>query len=116
MNLLVMCSFLVPLVIAHFPGDGHNLGDEVEQLKVILGKTDQIEIYNRKLADFAERLAYFHTYVKPLVEQVSAENKHPHDVVTGGGSITDEEHVGMLEKLNGHLDYVIDTATMDSIK
>ena len=116
MNFLVMCSFLVPLVMAHFPGDGHNLDDELEQLKIILEKTDQIEIYNRKLDDFAGRLEYFHTHVKPLVEQVKTENKHPHDVVTGGGSIVDEEHVGMLEQLNGHLDYVIDTATMDSIK
>ena len=76
----------------------------------------EINVQRQKVANLIERWGIFFGYVLPDIEwfyeTYGTSHSHSDQSPT---AIIETESVARLEKLNGYLDYVIDTTTMDSI-
>ena len=105
MNCWVVIGFLVTAVGA----------DSMGNLERINVKLDEIEVLSQKIEDFVSRCEYYHTYCVPIAEQLLEYEGMVHEHSEHSLFIINEEYVALLEKINGHLDFVIDTSTMDSI-
>ena len=76
----------------------------------------EIDVHRRKVDNFIERWGNFFGYVVKEVQWHNQKYSRSHEHSTHSPTmIIEEECVTHLEELNGYLDYVVDTRTMDSI-
>ena len=80
-------------------------------------KLDAINVHRKKVGDFVTRWGYFFGYVVDEVEWMNHEfsEKHGHDEEHSPTRIIEAKVVSHFEKLNGYLDFVLDTSVMDRI-
>ena len=118
--LTIFLGSTVAVVGEHTAGFEHKvpptLSNSAKEMETTNDKLDEVDVHGRKIDDFITRIGYFYTYCMPKIEKIieilGEEHQHSEH---SGTLIIDDWMVAHFEELNGYMDWVIDTSSMDSI-
>ena len=112
---LWILSILIATIIVAVGGTQHR-DYSVSKLVENNDLLTEINVQRKKVANFIERYGNFFGYVIPELQWHNKKYSTSHNHADHSSTmIIETECVTHLEQLNGYLDYVIDTRTMDSI-